>query len=96
MRNEYTQMSQLLNDSTAKDIINSMYNHVDAGNYGKISFNQFEALVTRILPSAMNSTGHLQNIFEVFTGMQSTPTQGDKTAGASHADKLQFRKSNLK
>ena len=55
VKNEYRRLKTLLNDGTALDIINEMFNHVVAGDYGKVSENQFKELVAQILPSASDT-----------------------------------------
>ena len=62
-------MKTLLTEDTALDIINDLFNHVDSGDYGKVSLNQFTELIEVILPQAMHSTEHLQRIFGAFTGL---------------------------
>lgn len=96
VRQEHGHISQLLSDSIALDIINEMYNHVESGSYGKMSLKQFASLAEHILPRAMQSPDNLEKVFEVFTGTQRAPAQGEATAGGSHAAKIQYRKSKLK
>lgn len=52
VKSEYSKIKQLLNDDTALDNINEMYNHVDSGAYGKLSMNEFKDIIAIIIPSA--------------------------------------------
>ena len=45
VKSEYSTLSRLLSGDAALDSINEMYNHVQAGDYGKISLNDFQRII---------------------------------------------------